>query len=217
VAETRRLDPDSEAFHADPDDHWGLPERTAQDAPPLTQEEQRRRRAQGALALKIRGADYGQIADALDYASPHDARRAVEILLAEVAEADGPAAWQTQRQLARARLEGLLAAVFPIATDSTDEGFFPAQRQAGWLVERINVLDGLNAPTRHVIYSPQAAEFDETVRKMLEASGVSEAHEGDIFELTAEIIEDPEEGELDEDIVDAEEVDDAPEAIDGLA
>lgn len=189
-------------FASDPDDVWGLPERTAEDAPPLTQNEQRRIRAQAALALKIRGADYGEIATLLEYATPGEAARAVEIVLSAVAEADGPGAWVTQRNLARLRYEGLLAAVYPIATDSTDEGFFQAQRQAAILVDRITVLDGLNAPQRHIVASPAAAEFDQVIQKMLEASGISQPHEGDIFEL-AEIVIDPEdaeEGELDEGI-----------------
>lgn len=202
MADTHELSPkpdDDGHFTADPDETWGLPERTAQDAPPLTQAEQRRLRAQAALALKIRGADYGEIAQVLDYADIPGARNAVEQLLADVAEHDGPQAWITQRNLARLRYEGLLAAVYPIAVDHTDEGFFQAQRQAAVLVDRITVLDGLNAPQRHVIMSPSAAEFDATIQKVLEASGIHEANEADIFEL-AEIVIDPddaEEGELD--------------------
>lgn len=218
MAETRELTPEPDpdgSFVADPDNHWGLPERTAQDAPDLTLDEQRRRRAQAALALRTRGADIVEIAQVLEYASPHDARRAIENLLAQISEGDGPQAWQTQRQLARIRYEGLLAAVYPIASDPTDEGFFQAQRQAAVLVDRITVLDGLNAPTRHVIYSPQAAEFDDTIRKVLAASGVNEPHEGDIFELTAEIIEpdDAEPGELADNEEIAEVIEDG-EAVD---
>lgn len=209
---THELSPepnDDGDFAADPDDHWGLPERTAQDAPELTQDEQRRLRAQAALALKIHGADYVEIAQTLDYANATSARHAVEHMLAEVAEHDGPDAWRTQRTLARRRYEGLLAAVFPIATDSTDDGFFSAQRQAAVLVDRITVLDGLNAPTRHEIYTPQAAEFELTMRKVLETSGITEPVEGDIFELTAIAIppEQAEAGELDEGVEDAEIVD----------
>ena len=204
MADTHELTskPNENGFHSDPDDVWGLPERTAQDAEfteTPSQAEQRRMRSQGALAMRIRGADYGEIATVLEYASASDARRAVEHLLAEVSEADGPGAWQTQRQVARLRLEGLLAAVYPIALQPSDEGFFAAQRQAVTRVDRINVLDGLNAPTRHVVYSPAAAEFDAVVQKVLESSGIHEPHEGDIFEL-AEIVIDPdeaEEGELD--------------------
>lgn len=209
-------EPDDKGQHfaTDPDDVWGLPERTAQDAPGLTQDEQRRLRAQAAVMLKIRGADYGEIAQALDYADPASARNAVERTLAEVAEHDGPQAWNTQRNLARMRYEGLLAEVFPIATDRTDEGFFQAQRQAALLIDRITVLDGLNMPTRHVIYSPQASEFDELMRQTLEASGIHEPHEGDIFELTAPIpIEEAKPGELDEDQESEEVIEDA-EVID---
>jgi hypothetical protein len=192
-------EPDPEHGFADPGDVWGLPERTAQDAPELTQVEQRRLRAQAALALKVRGADYGEIASVLEYANAAGARNAVETLLAEITEGDGPQAWMTQRNLARLRYEGLLAAVYPIATDNTDEGFFQAQRQAAVLVDRITVLDGLNAPQRHVIMSPEAAEFDATIQKVLEASGVTKPHEADIFELAEIVIEpeDAEEGELD--------------------
>ena len=213
---THELSPepdDAGGFSADPDAVWGLPERTAQDAPDLTQAEQRSLRAQAALALKIRGAEYGEIAAVLEYATPADARRAVETILAEVAEHDGPNAWMTQRNLARLRYEGLLAAVYPLALDQTDEGFFAAQKQAAVLVDRITVLDGLNAPQRHVIYSPQTAEFEEVMRQTLAASGISEPHEADIFELTEIVIpiDEAEEGELDE--VVAEVVEDG-EAVD---
>lgn len=221
MPDTHELSPEPNedgTFVADPDDVWGLPERVAQDAPELSQAEQRKLRAQAALALRVRSADYSEIATVLEYASIADARRAVEGLLASIAEGDGPQAWMTQRNLARLRYEGLLAAVYPLATDNTDEGFFQAQRQAGWLIDRIAVLDGLNAPTRHVVYSPQATEFEETMKRVLEASGVTEPHEGDIFELEASIIpiDEAEEGELDEIIV--EEVEDGDEeARDRLA
>lgn len=210
---TNELTPEPDAdgsFAADPDNHWGLPERTAQDAPEPTQDEKRRLRAQAAVMLKIRGADYGEIAQVLDYANAASARNAVERTLAEVAEHDGPGAWATQRNLARMRYEGLLAEVFPIATDKTDEGFFQAQRQAALLIDRITVLDGLNMPTRHVIYSPQATEFDELLRQTLEASGITEPHEGDIFELAVPLpLEEAKPGELDEDQESEEVIEDA--------
>lgn len=202
MADTHELDPDGH-WAADPDDVWGLRERTAEDAPELSQVEQRRRRAQAALALKTRGADLGEIATVLEYATPGEAMRAITELLAQISEGDGPEAWKTQRQLARLRYEGLLAAVYPIAIDATDEGFFQAQRQAAVLIDRVAVLDGLNAPTRHVVYSPGADEFEQVMTEVLDRAGLKAATEGDIFamaELTELIVDADEivEGELDD-------------------
>lgn len=199
MADTHELDPDGH-WAADPDDVWGLPERTAEDEPAPTQAEQKRLRAQAALALKTRGADLGEIAQVLEYATPGEAMRAITWLLAQISEGDGPEAWKTQRQLARLRYEGLLAAVYPIAIDVTDDGFFQAQRQAAVLIDRVAVLDGLNAPTRHVVYSPAAEEFESVMKAVLDRSGVNQPHEGDIFELTELVIDadEIEEGELDD-------------------
>ena len=142
-------------------------------------------RAKAALAMKIRGADYDEIATDLNYATPGEARRAVETLLAGLAEDDGAAAWATQRNLHALRLEGLLASVFEPAIDDTNDMHLAYNRRAVEIMDRISRLRGFDAPQRAIIYTPDAAEFDAVVSRVLEQSAVSQPHEGDIFELAA--------------------------------
>lgn len=196
-----RAGPDGR-YDRDEDDAWrpsGEVEWDEQSDIPRDRKGRKQTRAKAALAMKIRGADYDEIAHDLSYATPGEARRAVEGLLAGLAEADGAAAWATQRNLHALRLEGLLASVFEEAIDPTSDLHLSYNRRAMEIMDRIAALQGFNAPQRAVIYTPDAAEFDQVVQRVLEQSAVSQPHEGDIFELAAapdEII--IEEGEFDD-------------------
>jgi hypothetical protein len=196
-----RAGPDGR-YDRDVDDAWrpaGEVEWEELSEIPRDRKGRKQTRAKAALAMKIRGADYDEIAHDLNYATPGEARRAVEGLLAGLAEADGPAAWATQRNLHALRLEGLLASVFDKAIDDTDELHLSYNRRAVEIMDRISRLQGFDAPQRAVIYTPDAAEFDAVVTRVLEQSAVSQPHEGDIFELAeieGEIV--VEEGEFDD-------------------
>lgn len=188
------------SYAADPDDVWGLPERAELDHPP-TEAELRRTRAQASLALRIRGASFEDIAETQEYRSAAEARGAVEQLLASMAEADGSAAWQTQRQLHQLRLEGLLKSVYERAIDDTDDLHLAYNKRAVEVLDRITKLQGFDMPQRSIVYTPEAGEFDLVVQSVLASSKVSQSVEGDIFELE----------ELPEIVIEEGDFDDAPE------
>ena len=197
-------------FNNEPDDDGSYekdPDTDVESMAIFTQAEARRIRSDAAVALKIAGASYLEIAETLEYASVADAARAIEARLAETTEPEG-AAWQTQRKLQRMRLDGLLKSVWEPANKSivmdpeTETPIMnPEQlsyhRAALSVLDRIAKLEGLDAPQRHVIYNPDAVEFDVTVKGLLAQTEQQRAQETDPFEIEyAEVVE-AEEGELD--------------------
>ena len=129
--------------------------------PPAQQGKPPATRAQAAVALRLAGAPYTDIAESLAYATAADAQRAVESLLAATVEAEDLA---STRNLYNQRLNRLLQSYWPRALNPKD----PKQIEYGNMVlkieERRARLMGTDAPTKHEVYTPTAEQITEQVK-----------------------------------------------------
>jgi hypothetical protein len=127
--------------------------------------------AASAVALRLAGASYDDIAVALEYPSPTEAREAVHAdLSARAAEAD-PEERDRLRALEGARLERLLRSVWRKATTEADPEHLPAVRVALSVVDRHTRLYGLDVPVELIVHTPTANEIDVWVTAVLATSG----------------------------------------------
>lgn len=144
-------------------------------------------KAQGALLLSIAGASWTEIARQQGYSSPTHARLAVERALAE---AVGPEDRAKARELQDRRYKRLLQSVMGKAIDPTDRDHLAYNARALAIVDRISVLNGLNAP-QQVQITPTDQYLHEYLQKFLpEAQRDRDAAEADI--LDAQIVDDEE-------------------------
>jgi hypothetical protein len=115
-------------------------------------------RQEAAVALRIAGATYSEIARTLGYSSVTRARQAVErALAASVGEDDR----EQMRFIEGRRLERLLRGLWKKATDEQGEEQLAAARTALAVIDRHAKLYGLDAPTVHAVYSPTATEMEQ--------------------------------------------------------
>ena len=130
-------------------------------------------RVEAALALRIAGASYSEIADVLGYASVPSARLAVERSLASTVTEETR---EEKRRLIARRIERLTRAVWGKATDENHPEHLAAVRTALSLVDRYAKLVGADAPTEVTVYTPTVSEMErwiaEQASKML--SGLPE-------------------------------------------
>lgn len=142
-------------------------------------------KAEGALFLSLAGASWSDIARQQGYSSPTHARLAVERVLAESV---GPEDKAQMREINRRRYKRLLQSVMGKAIDPTDKEHLAYNARALAIVDRLGVLDGLNAP-QQVQVTPTDQYLSEYLQRMLpEAQRDRDAGEADI--LDAEVIED---------------------------
>lgn len=142
-------------------------------------------RAQAAVALKLSGASYPQIAQVMEYASAYDARAAVERALAMSADTDDLG---ELRVLTSRRLERLLQTVWRRAANDRDPDHLAYVRAALAIVDRHSRLHGLDSPQQMVVHTPSTLEVQRWVQTM-----VAQVRGEDIVE--AEVIEEGEHGE----------------------
>lgn len=143
-------------------------------------------RARAAVALRIAGASYQQIADAQQFADAATARRVVE---ATIAATVAPEDVDHLRQLTGMRLERLLQAVWPKALKEKDPDQLAYSRTALAIIDRHAKLFGVDAPQKVEVYTPDQQEKREWVQTML-----LHVTEGDIETeaetIDAELVED---------------------------
>jgi hypothetical protein len=144
-------------------------------------------RAEAAVALKIAGATYTDIAKTLDYSSASIARQAVERSLAATAGTEDRA---KMRLLESKRLERLLRSVWKRATDPADAEHLSYVRAALALIDRHSRLHGLDAPQQMVVYSPAQSEIEAWVAGMSRQVVAGMPLEADIIEGDYEVIQD---------------------------
>jgi hypothetical protein len=120
-------------------------------------------RAEAAVAMKIAGATYTEIAKVIPYSSASVARQAVERSLAATVGDEDRA---QMRLLESKRLERLLRSVWGRATNSSDAEHLSYVRAALALIDRHARLHGLDAPTQMVVYSPAQSEIEAWVAGM---------------------------------------------------
>lgn len=123
------------------------------------------RQASAAVALKLGGASFAEIAEALGLADSKVARTMVESELA--ARSFDPKARELLRAEAASRIERLLKSVWPKAMDSGNVEHLAAVKVARELVDRHVRLFGLDAPAEVVVHAPTASEIDQWVSRML--------------------------------------------------
>lgn len=123
------------------------------------------RKAQAAVALRLAGASYDEIATTLGYQSAGRAIAAVEGELAESVRAEDR---ERQREISGRRYERLIRSVWTKATTENPEHLV-AVRTAADLITRYNNLWGLNAPTEFHVSSPTTAELERWVAQMTAA------------------------------------------------
>lgn len=173
--------------------------------------------ARAAVALRISGADYAEIARVLDYVSPASARMVVEETLANAFPDESR---ESLRRLTGARMEGLMKKIAP-KTEQTvpvlDE-FGQPVREKGQILREANPEQLAHIKTmadlisRHarimgvdqsdITISPTNEQYSAMMRA-LRANQPGAAKEADPFAdseeyIDAEVVEDIEDGELDD-------------------
>jgi hypothetical protein len=128
------------------------------------------RREAAALDLRTRGATYDAIAREVGYTHASAARKAVMRALAEVTRE--PA--EELIALEQMRLDTLLAALWPTATDTGNAKQARAVEMVLGIMERRAKLLGLDAPQRRVV-----EQYTDEVGKRLIKEIEAELDEGD--------------------------------------
>lgn len=141
--------------------------------------------AAGAVALRLAGANYAEIAETLGYHDAAVAQAAVENHLATIAAASTPEKREELRATEGARIERLLRSVWTKATTPRDPEHLPAVRTALALIDRRIKLYGLDAPTTIAVYSPTTSEIDAWVASMSAQQADLGIEEPDLIVLDA--------------------------------
>lgn len=138
----------------------------------IEQEERYRR----ALALRLSGASWDEVAAQVGYANGSAASRAV---LARIRDTTNQAASEW-RDLENARLERLLRGVWPRAINPQDRQQMSAVKQALDIIRAQRDLNGLDAPRRVDITTELDREIDDLLAELKgRADGSQPATQGD--------------------------------------
>lgn len=128
----------------------------------------RDRKQNAALQLKLAGANWEEIAQAIGYPTPRAALVAVENALErELHTEDNQAA---MRGLAGKRLERLLRSVWGKAVDPDNPEHLPAVGKSRELLQDYAKLYGLNAPTEIAVHNPTQEEIQRWVATVAAAN-----------------------------------------------
>lgn len=146
----------------------------------------RGRKAEAALSLRLSGASWTDIARTLGYPTPRATMLAVERALVKRLDDEDRT---KMRQMAGARLERLLQAVWSRALDTTEPEQMVGVNRARELIADYRKLYGLDAPTEIMVHTPTQVELEAWVLRMT-ATMVPEVVEPDIFD--AEVVEEVE-------------------------
>lgn len=137
--------------------------------------------ARAALALRLAGASYMEIADAVGYTDHVTARQAV---VRELAGIDTDTASRERlRAEEGARIERLMRSVWGKATDQNHPEHLMAVRTALSLIDRHARLFGLDTPVEQPIYTPTTAEIDQWVAQLIEGSAGATVIEAEVIEI----------------------------------
>lgn len=142
-------------------------------------------RASSALALRISGASYTEIAKFLGYSSAYRARAVVERVLAETADSPEDAA--KQRVLADRRYSRVLQSLMGRATNPKDPEHLPYARTALAFIERIGKLYGVDAPAQAIVYTPDTEKIEQYIAGITAMYRAEEAAEADIIDVEPEL------------------------------
>ena len=130
-----------------------------------------------ALALRLAGATYDEVADILVLQDARAAQALVERALA--AEHVDDADRDRLRAEASQRILKLLSGVWGKATDADSPEHLAATGKALQLIDRHARLLGLDAPQEVVVHTPTTMEIDAWVEQMLGSAQVMLVQEAD--------------------------------------
>lgn len=140
-----------------------------------------------AVALRVNGTSYTDIAMTLGLTTP---RAALTLVTRELAaQTEGMDEERDElRRIESARLDQLLLSVMEKATDPDCGEHLPAVKVAVTLIDRRIKLYGLDAPTEVTIHTPTQTELDNWVSQMVGQSMVPQALEepdilGDVIDV----------------------------------
>lgn len=150
----------------------------------------RQRKANAALALKLSGATWEEVAEASGFPTARAAVIAVERALERQLKND--TSKEKMRTLAGQRLERLLRSCWVKAIDPENPEHLVALTKAREIIDRHAKLYGLDAPTEVVVHSPTADELQRWVAQVTAAT-LPQVTEYDIFE--GEVISDTDDDE----------------------
>lgn len=122
-------------------------------------------RARGAVALRLAGASYKEIAEVQEFTNAQVARQVVE---AELANSLDDNDVSMLRALESARIERLLQSVWSRALSPQNPDQLAYSRHALSLIDRHAKLHGLDAPQKIEVYTPDQQEKVEWVKMMLD-------------------------------------------------
>lgn len=152
-------------------------------------------RGRAAVALKLEGASYVEIAEVLEFDNPEEAAREVEATIAKTHTAPD---YETLRTIGAARAEMQLRrstmmanADYLVTTDKDGEEVqVPNAEKLRWHqqagVDLMNwaALSGAKAPTK-VEITPDEAKMDDIVARITRSLGVEPVLDAEVLELTA--------------------------------
>lgn len=156
------------------------------------------RSVRAAVAMKIAGASYVEIAQTLEYRTPAAARMAVEQGLASTIEDEDDL--RAVRKMSSARLEALMKSLAPNALhpkiiDPLDKDgrrmvanpdHLPYAREFLRVVDRHIRLHGADAPQLIGLVNPNAEQFEQVIGALVRGELGAPPEEGDIFEEDAD-------------------------------
>lgn len=164
----------------DPTHPTGVINTTRKHSPEL--ERARVNKSEAALAMKLGGATWWEIAHALGYPSEDAVIRAVERMLGKRLDT---ADREHLRSLAAARLESLIRSTWGKAHDTEHPEHLAAVKTTRESIESGARLLGLNAPQEILVTSPTQQHLDEWVAKVV-SSNLPEVAEADIVDAEYE-------------------------------
>jgi hypothetical protein len=141
----------------------------------------RERKANAALQLRIAGADWEMIAEAIGYPTARHALIALESALEKEMREEGQSK-EAMRAMSGKRLDRLLRSVWPKAINPEHPEHLIAMTKAREIVITHNKLFGLDAPTEMVVHSPDANELERWVATVVN-TGRPQLEEADIFDI----------------------------------
>lgn len=147
--------------------------------------------AQAALALKLAGASYVEIAKTLEYNSPRDAQHAVERALAAAVGDDEQL--RTQRAMVSLQLDRIIRNHAVQSSDKKNPDQIAHSRTVLSALDRKARLLGLDAPILIQHIDPAGDEFNRLLEVVAGNSGIALPVEADIFEAESDWVEDAEE------------------------
>lgn len=121
------------------------------------------RQGTAALALRLAGASFSEVAEALGLGSVADAYEMIESTLALQVK---PEDRERLRQLEAARLDRLQRSIWQQANDPQDPDQLPAINAVLKIMESRRKLLGLDAPTEITVHSPTQDELERWVAQV---------------------------------------------------